>query len=728
MQWPQFMKKKRVKTPTVIQMEAVECGAAALAIILAYYGKFVSLEELRISCGVNRDGSNALNMVKAARSYGLASKGIKVELEELPNLQPPFVVFWNFNHFLVVEGWSKKGVYINDPSSGPRMVSHQEFDESYTGVAITFHPGHHFVRGGRPPELWLAIKQRLSQVKWPSLYICLAGFFLLLPALALPTIMQIFYDNVLGNGDLSWLPGITSALIYLAFLTGALTWLEQFFLNRLNIKLSTIFSSEFLWHILRLPISFYAQRFGGEIANRVSLNSLVAATLTGNLATTAINLILIIFYAVIMIKYDALIAAVGIFAGAINLLTLWLITRTRSDAYARMRQETGKSIGFAIGALQHIEAIKAAGNEGDFFARWAGYYAKGLNANQEIGVKDVTLTSIPALLQSLSTPALLGIGAWRIMNGDLTIGMLLALQGFLSSFLTPLNQMINLGTTLQTLRIDVARLNDVLKNPVDPVLQSQEEEQVENSTHKMNGYLQLEHITFGYSPLSPPLIENFSLFLKPGQRVALVGPSGCGKSTLAKLITGLYEPWQGRILYDHKPREAFPRSSFTNSVASVDQDIFLFSGSIKDNLTLWDNSIPEHDIFEAARDAVIHEEIVVRPDKYQSQLIEGGSNLSGGQKQRLEIARALVTGPSILVLDEATSALDSKSEEEISRNIKRRGCTCVMIAHRLSTIRDCDEIIVLSNGKIVQRGTHEELKAAPGTYRNLIEKETGPGE
>lgn len=714
---------KRCRTPTVIQMEAVECGAASLAIILGYYGRYVPLEELRIACGVTRDGSNALNILKAAQNYGLDARGYKVEMNELSTVETPFIAFWNFNHFLVVEGVGKKDIYVNNPASGPGRLSYEDFDEGFTGVAITFEPNESFVKGGKPLQLWPAIKERLNNVKLSTAYICTAGFFLFFPTLAIPAVTRIFYDNVLGNNQLNWKWGITAALLWISILIACLTGLQQFFLNRLNARLSIRFSSDFLWHILRLPIPFYAQRFGGEIAYRASLNDSVTTTMTGNLATTAINLFLIVFYAVVMIQYDLVIASIGIFAGLINILSLTIITRSRTDAYTRMRQESGKSIGFAIGALKNMEAIKAAGNESDFFSRWAGYFAKSVNAQREISTKDVVLTSVPFLLQSLSTAALLGIGAWRILKGDLSIGMLLALQALLSAFLSPLIQMVNLGSTLQTLKIDVARLNDVLKNKVDKIFTSKKAMHEEMPVAKLKGYLQLKNISFGYSPLSPPLIENLSIDLKPGQRVALVGPTGCGKSTIAKLISGLYEPWEGEILYDGKPMKDIPRNILSNSLSCVDQIIFLFSGTIKDNLTLWDSTIPEHVIIQAAKDALVHDEILMRQGNYDAQLTEGGSNLSGGQRQSLEITRALVCAPSILVMDEATSALDSSSEEQISRNIRRRGCTCVMIAHRLSTIRDCDEIIVLDKGKVIQRGTHEALKSTPGVYQELVQKE-----
>lgn len=717
--------KKRKCTPTVIQMEAVECGAASLAIVLGYYGKFIPLEELRIECGVSRDGSNAFNLIQAAEKYGMVAAGFKAEVEDLKEMRAPFIIFWNFNHFLVVEGFAKKYVYINDPASGPRKVSYEDFDKAFTGVVITIEPGENFKKEGKAPSLWPMLKERLKDVKLPIAYISVAGILLVLPGLAVPAITQIFYDQVLGAHHFGWKMGVSLGLLLLSIIVGTITLLQYTHLNRLHSKLSIRFSGEFLWHILRLPVSFYAQRFSGEIAHRLTLNDTVTSALTGNLATTAINIILIIFYAFVMFQYNATIATIGISAAFLNLFILWWINRSRNDAYARVQQETGKSVGFAIGALQNIESIKAAGNESELFTKWAGYFTKTVNAQREINLKDVILTAFPALLQGISTAALLGIGGWKVLHGELTIGMLLALQGLLAAFLSPVTQMVNLGSTLQTLKIDIARLDDVLKNPEDEALYVSAAG-LENHSKKtrLEGYLEFKNVSFGYSPIDPPLIENLSFSLKPGQRIALVGPSGCGKSTIAKLVSGLYQPWSGEILYDGKVRADIPAYVFHNSLAAVDQKIFLFAGEIRENLTLWDATVEDNEMIQAAKDACIHDEIIARQHGYETVLAEEGANFSGGERQRLEIARALVSFPRLLIMDEATSALDSKTEELISKNVRQRGCTCVMIAHRLSTIQECDEIIVLDRGKVVQRGTHLELKAIEGLYQDLVNRES----
>lgn len=716
----------RVKTPTILQMESVECGATALAICMSHFGKYVSLEELRMHCGVMRDGSNVGNLIKTAEQYGFKSYGYtKDSIDDLFSIKLPFIAHWNFNHFVVVEGFNKKRIYINDPASGPRKITYQEFDESFTGIVVTVQPAEHFAKSGKKVRLWPLLKERLSAVKAPIAYISLVGLGLVVPGLMVPATTQLFYDQVINNLRLDFGLWIVSALGITALLVGILTWMQQRTLNHLNVYLTAQFQSSFLWHILRLPIHFYAQRFSGEVANRMNLNESVVNTLTDNLAIAFINIVLIFFYAWMIYFYSAAIALVGIITAVINLALLWMINRSRNDAYARVQQELGKSIGFSIGSLQSIESIKAAGNEQDVFSKWAGYFTKQLNAEREINVKDVILTAFPTFFQGLATAALLGIGSYEALHGRLTIGMLMALQGLLMAFLLPVSQMVNLGSQFQTMKINIARIDDVLKNKIDPLLINKKADTEDEI--QLQGYLELKDVTFGYNPLDPPLIENLSFSLKPGERLALVGPSGSGKSTLAKLISGLYQPWKGEILYDGKPLNEIPHYQFQNSFGAVDQKIFLFAGSVEENLTLWDSTIPEQDIVTACKDANIHDVILNRLQGYEAYVIEGGTNFGGGERQRLEIARALVKNPRILVMDEATSSLDSQTEERISKNIRRRGCTCVMIAHRLSTIQECDEIIVLDKGKVVARGTHEELKQNSSLYLDLVTQEQCDG-
>ncbi|GAC1495602.1 MAG: NHLP family bacteriocin export ABC transporter peptidase/permease/ATPase subunit [Chamaesiphon sp.] len=722
---------KRVRTPTVLQMEAVECGAAALGIILSYYGRIVPLAELRQQCGVSRDGSKASNILKAAKQYGLIAKGFKKGLEAIQQIRCPYIVFWNFNHFLVVEGFSKDKVYLNDPATGPRTVSFQEFDEAYTGVLLLIEPGADFKKGGRKPSLLLALWERLRSSLGAIAYCIFAGFLLVIPGLAVAGFTQVFVDNILVEGRQDWLRPLLLGIFLTTGLRGLLTGLRLQYLRRLKVKLAVGMSSRFLWHILRLPVSFYAQRFAGEIANRVSINDKVADTLSGRLATTVIDVVMMVFYAVVMSQYNGVLTAIGITFAGVNILALQQLSRWRVDANIRLVQEYSKSVGFAIAGLQSIETLKASALESDFFSHWVGYYTKTINAQQELDIQNQILAILPTFLSALTTSSILVVGGFQVISGNFSIGMLVAFQSLMQSFLEPVNRLVNLANTLQELEGDLNRLEDVLGNQIDPQLRQKEELKFNSSPlltphsplPRLQGYVELRNVTFGYSRIDPALIENFSVKIRPGERIALVGGSGSGKSTIAKLIAGLYEPWEGEICFDGQPRSQIPRLVLVNSVAMVEQDILLFAGTLRQNLTLWDASVPDRNLVRACQDAAIDDVILSQLGGYEAWMLEAGANVSGGQRQRLEIARTLVNNPSVLVMDEATSALDAETERIIDQNIRRRGCTCIIVAHRLSTIRDCDQIIVFEQGKVVQQGTHEELWHVNGLYSQLLQSE-----
>ncbi|WP_041233787.1 NHLP family bacteriocin export ABC transporter peptidase/permease/ATPase subunit [Cylindrospermum stagnale] len=702
-------------------MEAVECGAAALGIILAYYRKIVPLAELRQNCGVSRDGSKASNMIKAARNYGMQAKGFKKQLAQLQELRPPYIVFWNFNHFLVVEGFKKDWVYLNDPATGSRRVSTQEFDEAYTGVVLVMEPGTDFQIGGRKPSLIGSLLDRLQGSVAAILYCLLAGFFLVIPGLALPVFSQIFVDNILVENRTDWLRPLVLGMTITVIVQTLLTLIQRRFLRQLNIKLSVEMSGKFLHHILRLPVGFYAQRFAGEISNRVMINTKVAEILSGQLARTVIDVVMVVFYALVMLAYDSVLTILGICSAAINILVLQGISQQRRDIYMRMIQDQGKVAGTEIAALQSMETIKASALESDFFSRWSGYYTKFINGQQSLGITNQILGILPTFLTNLTSLLVLIMGGLRVMDGHLSIGMLVAFQSLMQSFLNPVNSLVIFGSSLQELEGDLNRLDDVLRNPTDPELAAKPLQ--DGSFFQLKGYVELKNVTFGYSQVDGPLIKDLSFQLKPGQRVALVGGSGSGKSTVAKLLAGLYHPWSGEILFDGIPREQIPRAVLSNSLVMVEQEIFLYAGSVRDNLTLWDETVSNYQLVRAATDAAIHEVILALPGGYEGNLLEGAVNLSGGQRQRLEIARALVNDPAILIMDEATSALDTETEKIIDRNLRLRGCSCIIVAHRLSTIRDCDEIIVLEQGQVVQRGTHQEMLQTGGSYARLLQSE-----
>lgn len=707
----------RVKTPTVIQMENAESGAAALAIILGYHKHFTSLEELRYQCGVSRDGCNVSNLMQCARNYGLDSEVYSLDIKDLKKLRIPCILQWKNKNFVVLEGFGPNDVYVNDPAKGPHKISYAEFTKNFSGNTLLLKKTDAFVKSGSPPRF---LSLLLERIKIVTPYALLALFILQLCVIVLgllpPSFSRVFLDNFLGQHMWSgkWL---LLGLMFLALILQAWSGLSGLIALRLSRKFTYYFSTQFLNHVLKLPILYFNQRYGAEIITRMGLNQIISSLMTEHLASATINFFLIAIYGIVIFRYDPLIASVGIFAALLNLSMLLGISRARSNNYSRLKQEEATSIGVAVDTLQNMESVKMMGNPYFAFSRIVGLVTRNINNFQEIGKKDVWLNSAAQFVNNLANLGLLGLGSWRVMEGHLSIGMLLALQMLMSMFLAPINQLIQFGMQIQTLKIDLMRLNDVLKNPIDPqlLLSNRAAEPL-----KLKGEITLENITFGYSPLDPPLFENFNLHIKAGEHIALVGPTGSGKSTLAKILCGILPPWQGVVRYDGKPLESLSQQQLKNTLGWVDQDIFLFNRSIRDNLTLWDDRIPLEQLVEATKDACIYDEIMNKKEGFDTLLNEGGANLSEGQRQRLEIARAFLLKPNILILDEATSALDSITEHQIFHHVSERNVTCVLVAHRLSTVKKCNRIIVLDKGQIVQMGTHDELRRTPGIYQELI--------
>jgi NHLM bacteriocin system ABC transporter peptidase/ATP-binding protein len=705
-------------------MEAVECGAACLGIVLAYYGRWIPLEKLRADCGVSRDGSNAANMLAAGKRQGLEGDGYKLEPEDCSEIPLPCIAFWEFNHFVVVESFGRERVFLNDPAYGRRTVTPEEFDRGLSGVVLALEPGPEFERGGRPSSMVAALVGRLHGVRIAMSFCLLAGLGLVIPGLAIPAFSKIFVDEILIGGSDRWLGPLLLGMFIAGLLQAGLGALQSYYLMRAQTKLAISSMGRFLWHVLRLPMEFFSQRYAGEVSSRISSNDEVADVLTGDLATSVIGLITAIFYAALMFWYDTVLAMLGVSIALVNIVVLRLIARRQADESQRVIQDSGKLAATAMGGIQGIESIKASAREADLFSRWAGYQAKASAAEQRLGVATGLLAMVPAGLTMLSTAIVLGVGGFYVMQGSLTIGTLVAFQVLLASFSRPIHDLVGLAGTIQQLVGDMKRLDDVSNYEIDEAFSDGAGAAPAPLEHRLSGFLEIRDVVFGYSRLSRPLLEGFSLKLSPGDRVALVGASGSGKSTVARLIAGLYRPWSGEILVDGMPRQEIPQARLANSLAMVDQDICLFEGTVRENLSLWDPTLPDPVLQRAAKDSCIHDDITDRRGAYSSAVEEGGRNFSGGQRQRLEIARALASNPSIIVLDEATSALDATTEKIVDENIRRRGCTCVVVAHRLSTIRDCNEIIVLDRGKVVQRGTHEELMSQPDSaYARLISTE-----
>lgn len=727
----------RTRTPTVIQMEAVECGAAALGMILGYYGRHVPLEELRVRCGISRNGSKANYLLKAARGFGLTCAGFRMDIDDLKKRGMPCIVFWKFGHFVVLEGFGKNRVYLNDPATGPRWVTEPEFSDGFTGVVLTFAKGPEFTPGGSRTNFTAALLSRLKGSGSGLLYVILAGLALAIVSILEPALRQLFIDSYIVAGIREWVPPLILSIAGVAAIAAILAKLELSHILRLHMKLAITESSRFFWHVLRLPIQFYSQRYSGEISSRTGLNESLASLLSGEMATTAITICTLIFNLAMLWSYSSTLTLVGLGVSVLNLVVLRLISRSRVDRNMRAMQETGKLAASTAAGLSMMETIKSSGMEDSFFARFGGLHAASLSTGQSMGTMNTILGAAPVLLGQLNSMVMLCWGALLALRGEMSVGMLAAFLSLMSAFVAPFGRLVQLGGSIQDAQGMMGRIEDVLKAPLDPVFAFNGKtgaaitrgsaqtgglppDAAKSIGAQLEGSLRIDSVSFGYSRLEEPFIRNFSLELQPGQRVALVGGSGSGKTTIANLVCGLYEPWEGTISFDGIPRNSVPREVLVSSVSRVSQEIHLFEGSCSDNISMWDDTIPETWIQKAAEDACIAPLIASRKGGFASIVAEGGRNFSGGERQRMEIARALATNPRILILDEATSALDPVTEAEIDLNLRRRGCTCLIVAHRLSTIRDCDEILVMDKGMIAERGTHAQLMALGGRYAELI--------
>ncbi len=723
-----WRRRRRVShVPTILQMEAVECGAASLAMVLAHYGRWVPLEELRVHSGVTRDGATAAGILRAARFHGLEAKGMRLEMDRLAEQRLPLIVFWQFNHFIVVEGFAEDAVFVNDPAKGRLRLTHEEFSRGYTGIALVFAPGPAFTPAGHPPRVLGALLRRLARSPDAVTAIAVASLLIAVPGLVTPLGLKLFVDDVLVRGYADWLFPLVLGLVVAALAGGFLAWFQQRLLVALQTKLDMAIAAEYVWHLLRLPMRFFGQRFAGDLANRMVGARRIAALMAGPLPTTVIAMMVGAVFLVALFFLSPWLTLVALAAIGLHLGVLKLVARRRQELNSRYLVDQGALAGFSAAGLSAIETIRAGGSEQDFYAQWAGHQARLVNSHQRLGEASALLEVGPQFVAVLAQAVILFAGAELILAGRLTMGGLVAFQALWMQVATPVQRFVMLGGQLQTILGDLMRLDDVLRYPLDEGEAAVPRTEPsgprgEPQPVRITGRLEFRGVSFGYDPTRPPLIDGLDFVLPPGGRIALVGPSGSGKSTVARLILGLLRPSAGEILIDGRPRDAWPAILLERDIAAVDQEIFLFAGTVAENIAFWDPDLRHEAIRRAAEDALIHEDIAARPGGYEAVVEEGGRNFSGGQRQRLEIARALARDPRILVLDEATAALDAKTEEEIDHRLRRRGCSLVIVAHRLSTIRDADEIILLDEGRVAERGRHEDLIALGGRYRQLVEQ------
>ncbi len=712
--------------PMIMQMESVECGAASLGMILAYYGKWISLEMLREDCDISRDGSTAANLLKAARNYGLEASAYRFEPEEIRTEgQFPCIIHWNFNHFVVLKGFIGNRAYINDPALGEYYVSAETFDKSFTGVCMLFEPSESFTQTGRKKSILSFMQKRLKNTAPALILAIVISLLTMMVGIINPEIMQRLLDSISQSRNLTPYLKYLAVLIITGLISVVVEWIKSVYLLKMDGKMSILGNTRFMWKLLHLPVGFFSQRLAGDIQQRQSENADISRIMIETLAPILMNTAAMFFYLIMMVTYSVSLAMIGILAVAANLTISILLTRRRISLTRVLMKDEGALFSMTASGIEMMDTIKTSGAESAWFEKWSGTLANVGNGKAAIENLNVYVGALPNLVMQLSNAVIIVIGALLVIKGDFTIGMLTAFQGFFSSFLSPVNSLIQTGQTMQELSRKTERIDDIMEYSDDPnaVMEGSEEYNGDPVEEKLKGRIEVKNITFGYSKLKPAMLNNISFTIEAGKSLALVGASGCGKSTIGKLISGLINPWSGEILFDGKARSEIPRSMMTASLSVIDQNVIMFTGTISDNIKMWDRSIESYDVTLAARDAGVHNMIMHRPGGYNALISPGGSNISGGQKQGIEIARALAQDPSIVILDEATSALDTKTEDSVMKAIASRGITRIIIAHRLSTIRDCDEILVLDNGVIAERGTHDELIARNGIYKKLVSNE-----
>lgn len=692
-----------MKTPLFIQMENSECGAACLKILLAYYGKYVPIEDLRVACGVSRDGCTAYGIVSACEKYGMDCEGYSFSMEELANQSFPCILHWGFNHFVILEEIRNKNYYLNDPAVGHVVISEENFKKLFTGIVLLLKPNLHFKQGGKKPNFLSSLKERLYPLRHPIFFLFGIQIVLVVASFVLVMASRVFTDYILTDISTNWNYEFLALILVTIIISVLLIFLKRWTCVKAQIKLETLSSSQFFNHIFKLPLSFYEARFASEIAYRSILNQQTASFLSNHIFEASIQILMIGVYGIGLLLLSVPIALCIFFSASVNIFMLFYVNQKRKNLYAQYRQEIGKSASFLISALEGFETWKSLGIENQAFSFLSGLYARSFNALHALQNTDQMISNAAVFSQALANLCLFGIGGWFILQGTFTPGQFTALLLLTPLFMKPVLELVSIQRTFALFVMDILRLNDVIQHPTDPLINEKE-----NSIDSKVDSIELQNVTYRYNPNHPPILQNVSLTIKKGECVGLVGRSGSGKTTLVKLIAGFIKPEEGGV------RAAA-------SKAFVFDTPFFFDDTIHNNLTLLRPEIANEKITEVLQDACIENRF---PEKFHRERIqEAGQNISGGEKQRLEIARCLLDEPSFVILDEGTSALDDNTEREVLMNIRKKGCGMLLLTHRLSALDICDSIYVIDQGKIIQAGTLEELKKKEGLFKQMFSQQ-----
>jgi NHLM bacteriocin system ABC transporter peptidase/ATP-binding protein len=710
----------RAKVPTVLQQAAVECGAASLGMVLASMGRWELLSTLREQCGVNRDGASAVQIVTAASEYGLEYEARRGDATDLDGIAVPAIIWWHRSHFMVLEGFHGGKFYVNDPARGQYAVDADDFVAGYSGAALTFTKTAEFKTGGHKFRVTPALMRRLTNSKLGVNFAIIAGVLAMLLGLVSAPVASIFINEVLGQNANGVLIPLIITLLAIGIFRAGLTMLEYGVISRLQAKLTLVGDAGFIATLMRMPMTFFLERSIGDLSQRVSYNASVASLLASQMASAGIALLGAIGYAALLLYYNIWIGSVVIILSLLNVVVLRMVMNKRTTIQGRVVRRQNQLRGTTTQAIQGIETIKATGMEDDMFKSLTGQQADYISASAALVPSSSLLVAVPVFLFSLTSASILVLGGYFTITGSFTLGALLAVQALAVNLNSPIQTLMSTGSQLQVITSSLNSLDDVLANGESERF-NRSALRPGDSFAQLSGRITLKDVSFGYGDKAPLVLDSFSLELEPGKRIALVGGSGAGKTTIGNLASGLYLPRSGEVLYDGKPMSEYPIGVIERLLSKVDQSIVLFEGTVRENVTLWDTTVPEEDIRRALADAQILDDVLAREGGIDCTLEENGRNFSGGQCQRIEIARALVLNPRAIILDEATSALDDITEKNVDDALRRRGVACLIIAHRLSTIRDADEIIVLGRGgKVLERGSQDSLMALNGTYAAMV--------